>query len=105
VPICLWDLRGTPALERVPAEFRQASVWRDGARVDPYATPAPLDWQQVTFELASPSQRAISRTHTKWEGAVAEFVAFDGKLSEAERRGVEEYLRRKWLSAVHLGGG
>ena len=35
-------------------------------------------------------------------GAVAEFLAYSGKLAEEERKGVEEYLRRKWLSEVYL---
>jgi hypothetical protein len=99
----LWDLRGKDDLrKRIPPEFLSGTAWLDGTRIDPYATPAPLDFHVVTFELTGPSSRAISRTHTLWEGAVAEFLAYDGKLSESERMGVEEHLRRKWLSEVHL---
>jgi len=84
----------------VDKPFREGRAWLDGQPVDPYATPAPLDWRQVTFELASPSGRAIRRTHTEWEGSVAEMIVFDAKLTDAERLGVEQYLRRKWLAEV-----
>lgn len=98
----LGDLRGKPELAQVDKPFRDGRAWLDGQLVDPYATPAPLDWRQVTFELATPSSRAIRRTHTLWEGSVAEFIAFDTKLSDADRLGVEEYLRRKWLAEVRV---
>jgi hypothetical protein len=99
----LWDLRGKDDLrKRISPEFLSGTAWLDGTRIDPYATPAPLDFHVVTFELTGPSSRAISRTHTLWEGAVAEVLAYDGKLSESERVGVEEHLRRKWLSEIHL---
>ena len=82
----LWDLRGKDDLrKRITPEFLDGMAWLDGTRLDPYTTPAPLDFHVVTFELASPSSRAISWTHTLWEGAMAEFLAYDGKLSESER--------------------
>ena len=55
----------------------------------------------ATFEYASRGGN-INRTEPKWEGAVAEFLAYDGKLTEEEQQGVEEYLRRKWTSEIHL---
>jgi len=97
VPAYIWDLQGEETSERL----RNARVWLNGSRVDPCATPAPMEFCSTVFEYPSPDGR-IHRTETKWEGAVAEFLAYSGKLTEDERRGVEEYLRRKWLSEVHL---
>jgi len=97
------DLTGEGVAADVAPEFAQGRAWLNGRRVDPYATPAPSDYCVATFELAAPGARAISRTHTEWEGAVAEFIAFDAVLSDVERTGVEEYLRRKWLDAAASG--
>jgi len=98
----LWNLKGKKALDKIAPEFRNGRAWVNGEKVDPYATPAPRDFCIATFELSAKSKREIRATNTHWEGAVAEFIVYDRKLSERERRGVEEYLRRKWLSAVHL---
>jgi hypothetical protein len=95
----LWDLSGEGDSVDVAPQFRDGRAWLNGRRVDPYATPAPADYCVATFELAASGTRPISRTHTEWEGAVAEFIAFDGVLSDSDRTGVEEHLRRKWLDA------
>ena len=98
----LWDLRGKKALDKVAPEFRSGTAWVNGEKVDPYATPPPMEFCIATFELSAKSNKEIDATSVDWEGAVAEFIAYDGKISEDERRGVEEYLRHKWISAVHL---
>lgn len=98
----LWDMRGNVASADTTPESPQGRVWVNGNLVDPLATPAPMDFCVATFELAAPASQPIARTHTEWEGAVAEFIAYDGVLDDAERSGVEEYLRRKWLAEVTL---
>jgi hypothetical protein len=97
----VWDLKGKKA-NRVAPEFLNGRAWINGEKVDPYATPAPRDFCIATFELSAKSNRSLRGSNVLWEGALAEFIAYDGKLSENERRGVEEYLRRKWLSEVNL---
>ena len=62
----------------------------------------PQGFYVVTYEFAEEIGRGFSRTDGHWEGALAEAIVYDGKLTESERTGVEEHLRRKWLSAVHL---
>jgi hypothetical protein len=57
---------------------------------------------QLTFEFASKVNSSVRNTDTLWEGTIAEILLYDSILSAAERSGVEEYLRQKWLSAVHL---
>ena len=105
VPAWIWDLRKADAEVRKGRAdaFRGARVWLNGKPADPCATPAPMEFCIATFEYPS-TRGGLSRTETLWEGAVAEFLAFDGKLTDAERQGVEEYLWRKWISAVHLEG-
>ncbi len=105
VGACLWDLTGDDeAMGKIAPEFRDAKAWLDGVPVDPQATAPPMDCSVVTFELAAPAEREIARTEGEWEGSVAEIIAFDGPLSDEERRGVEQYLRHKWTSEVHLPG-
>jgi hypothetical protein len=101
VDACLWDLTAEAAAA-APDEFRDGRAWLNGRPVDPYATPAPTEFCIATFEFARPSARPIARTHTDWEGAVAEFIAYDGPLTATDREGIEEHLRRKWLAAVTL---
>ena len=89
-------------------EIRGGAVYLNGRKVDPFTAPMPEGFYVATYEFPKPIARGFRRTDGHWEGALAEVLAFDGKLSEAERAGLEEHLRRKWLSAVHLpaaGGG
>ena len=58
----------------------------------------PTDFYVATYEFHEQVSAGISRTDGHWEGQVAEMLVFDGKLSQAERAGIEEYLRRKWIS-------
>jgi len=103
VPLWLWNLTDKPELRKtVPEELKKAMVYLNGFRIDPCATPAPMDFCVATFEYESPLSNPIHRTDTGWEGSIAEILVYDGKLTEAERQGVEEYLRRKWISAAHL---
>lgn len=97
VPAYIWDLQG----EEVPERLQKAKVWLNGKIIDPCATPPPMEFCVATFEYES-GGGSINRTETKWEGAVAEFLVYDGKLTEEERLGVEGYLQQKWTSEVHL---
>lgn len=101
--LCFWDLTDDPAaLEKVPAAYRDARAYCNGVPVDPYATPAPLDEYCVaTFELPQ-KNGSFKSANPFWEGSLGEILVFDTKLSENERQGVEEYLRRKWVSTVSL---
>lgn len=92
VPAYIWDMQDSEAPERL----KNAKVWLNGEKINPCATPPPMEFCVATFEYSSPGG-SIGRTDTEWEGAVAEFIAYDGKLTEEERRGVEEYLLRKWI--------
>jgi len=55
----------------------------------------PTDFYVATYEFPEPVSAGLRRTDAHCEGRLAETLVFDGKLSHAERAGVEEYLRRK----------
>lgn len=83
-------------------ETRAAAVYLDGRRVDPFTTPAPEGFRVLTAIFDRPIDKPFDRTDTHWSGAVGEMLVYDGPLTDAERRGVEEYLRRKWISSIDL---
>lgn len=87
---------------KVTNAIRSGAVWLNGERCDPFTTPQPAGFYQATYVLPEPVPRPLGSTTGHWEGAVAECVMYDSALTDDERRGVEEYLRRKWLSAVHV---
>ena len=37
-----------------------------------------------------------------WEGKLGELISWDVQLTEAQLKGVHEFMRRKWLSSAHL---
>jgi hypothetical protein len=86
-------------------EAAKGAVHVNGARVDPSTAPMPEGFYVATYEFARKIDRAFRTTDGHWEGAIAECLAYDGKLGERERRGVEAYLFRKWISEVHLEAG
>ncbi|MGD8240874.1 MAG: hypothetical protein PVH68_20150 [Armatimonadota bacterium] len=94
----------SPITWRCIDETRDGAVYLNGVKVDPFEAPMPVGFYVVTYELGSRAKKAFRTTEGHYEGAIAECVVYDAKLSEAERKGVEEYLRRKWISAVHVEG-
>lgn len=86
----------------VDAKTLNGQVYLNGKSIDPFRTPNPMDFCILTLELASQSDSGLSRTEGLWEGSLAEMIVFDRVLEEWERKGVEEYLRRKWFSTVDL---
>lgn len=101
--LCFWDLSDKPdLLARVPASYKEATAWLNGKQVETYATSAPLDGYVIaTFELPK-NNGSIKQVHYHWEGSTGDMLIFDSKLSETDRKGVEEYLRQKWISTTSL---
>ena len=62
----------------------------------------PTDFYVATYEFPEPVSAGLRRTDAHCEGRLAETLVFDGKLSHAERAGVEEYLRRNGISRFPL---
>jgi hypothetical protein len=52
----------------------------------------------LTVEFESEITDKLTGVEGNWEGDIAEMIFIDKTLSDTERRGVEEYLRRKWFN-------
>jgi hypothetical protein len=59
-----------------------------------------MDYCILTIEFDSVIEDAFTRFEGLWEGEIAEMIFLDGVLSDAERKGIEAYLRKKWLAGV-----
>jgi len=88
--------------DEISDDLRKGAVYLNGSKVDLDTASMPTGFYQITYEFPEKMNRGFSRTDGRWEGSIAECLVFDAKLSETERKGVEKYLRRKWISAVHL---
>ena len=82
-----------------------STTWLDGSLVDPTAVLLP----PRTVFVATLSDRALTAATISWDqqvpgrlwqGQVAEVVAYERRLSEAERAGVQAYLIAKWQLPV-----
>ena len=82
--------------------LRDGHVYVNGSKVDPAAAAMPADFYLVTYEFDEKIDVGFKQTDGHWEGAIAECLVYDGKCTEAERKGIEKYLSEKWLSALHL---
>lgn len=83
--------------ETTDAKTREGKVFLNGKRVDPFHTANPMNYCVLTVELASKAAESIKATEGYWEGSIAELIILNRALTEEERKGIEEYLRKKWL--------
>lgn len=81
---------------------KNGKVYLNGEKIDPFITPNPMDFCTLIVELESKSEAGVARTEGLWEGSIAEMILVDRVLTDWERKGIEEYLRRKWFSSVDV---
>ena len=60
----------------------------------------PEDFYVATYEFSGVIDNPFKITDGHWEGELTEVLVFNSRLTKKERRGVEEYLYRKWISGV-----
>ena len=89
-------------LELTDQKTRDGKTWLNGKKVDPFTTPNPMDYCILMVELGSVADNPILKTEGYWEGSLAEILILNRTLNEKERRGIEEYLRKKWFSSIDL---
>ncbi|MBU2904161.1 hypothetical protein KO529_05140 [Arenibacter algicola] len=89
-------------MDNIDSKTKNGKVYLNGNQVDPFNTPNPMDFSILTVQLESKSDSGLARTEGLWEGSIAEMIFIDRELEEWERKGVEEYLRRKWFSTVDI---
>ncbi|MBR9922590.1 MAG: T9SS type A sorting domain-containing protein [Bacteroidetes bacterium] len=85
-----------------PPTTLNGSTFLNGEEVDPLSTPNPLDFCILGVSMTEPSNSGVNYTDTQWEGKIGELILWETALSEAEMKGVSEYLRRKWISMADL---
>gem|GEM_PF-1505692 len=84
------------------ASLAESRIFVNSEQVDPNNAEMPVDFYIATYEFDKPIKDIFGKSEGLWEGDVAECLVFDRPLADRERRGLEEYLRRKWISAVDL---
>lgn len=89
-------------LETTDAKTKNGKVYLNGKQVDPFNTANPMDYCILTIEFESVVSDPISTIEGNFEGDIAEMIFIDRTLTEMERTGIEEYLRKKWFSSVDL---
>ncbi len=77
-------------------------MYVDGAKVDVTTATMPTDFYLVSYQFDEKMDVQFNQTDGHWEGAVAECLIYDGKLTESDRQGIEKYLSQKWLAALTL---
>jgi hypothetical protein len=88
--------------EKTDEAVKKGRVYLDGVKVDPFTTPNPMEFSILTVEFKEMVKEGLSIVDGNWEGDIAEMIFIDGVLSETERKGIEEHLRKKWFSAIDL---
>ncbi|MGQ1785364.1 hypothetical protein [Saccharicrinis sp. GN24d3] len=88
--------------DTVDEKTKKASVYLNGGKIDPFNTPNPMDYCILTVEFPEVIEDKFERVEGFWEGDIAEMIFVDKALTESERIGIEEYLRKKWFAAVDL---
>ncbi|MDO5971328.1 M64 family metallopeptidase [Flavivirga aquimarina] len=88
--------------DTIDEKTKNGKVYLNGKKIDPFTTANPMDYCILTVELESKSNIPFSRVEGLWEASVAEMIFINRALTNWERKGIEEYLRRKWLSSVDL---
>ena len=88
--------------DKVHEKTQNATVHLNGEKVDPFNPPNPLDFCILTVEFPTLIEDPFSRVEGNFEGDIAEIIFVDKVLTEEERTGIEEYLRKKWLSTIDI---
>lgn len=88
--------------ETINEKTKKGATYLNGKRVDPFDTPNPMNYCILTVELGSIAADSVMKTEGYWEGSLAELLLFNRILSENERKGIEEYMRKKWFSSFDL---
>jgi len=81
---------------------KNGKVYLNGEEINPFKTPNPMKYSILTVELASPAYENCNVTQGYFEGSIAEIIMINRKLTEKERKGIEEYLSEKWFYSIGL---
>jgi len=85
-----------------PSTNLDGRVYLNGKQVDPFTTANPMDFIVLSTVLTELKIKDVRETNPEWEGKLGELIIWDVELTENQIIGVNEFLRRKWLSTAHL---
>jgi hypothetical protein len=85
--------------EKTDQKTRGGNTFFNGHKIDPFTTPNPMQYGILVVELSEKAAESIRQTDGLWEGVVSEMIILNRTLSDTERSGIENYLRKKWFSA------
>lgn len=88
--------------DAVDEKTKNADVYLNGEKIDPFTTPNPMDYCILTVEFDSQIEDKFERVEGFWEGDIAEMIFVDKALTETERTAIEEHLRKKWFASIDL---
>jgi len=86
--------------DNISSSTIDGNVWINGDKVDVAKAAMPKDFYIATYEFSEVIDKPFKITSGHWEGDLTEVLVFDSRLSQKERKGVEEYLYRKWISGI-----
>lgn len=86
----------------VDEKTKKADVYLNGQKIDPFSTPNPMDFCMLTVQFDEQITDSFERVEGYWEGDIAEMIFIDKALTDTERKGMEEHLRKKWFSTVDI---
>ncbi|MDX2413905.1 MAG: hypothetical protein QNK33_01825 [Bacteroidales bacterium] len=86
--------------EDISSLTKEGNVWINSEKVEVSSVEMPEGFYIATYEFPEVVDSPFKITDGHWEGEIAEVLVFSSKLSEKERRGIEEYLYRKWISGL-----
>lgn len=84
----------------ISSSILEGNVWINGDKIDPKSALMPKDFYIAIYEFPEVMDNPFKITDGHWEGDVCEVLVYDSKLSEENRKGVETYLFKKWISGV-----
>ncbi len=84
-------------------DSQEMRTFVDGALTDSHETNESISWGKTAIGRSGTSSSSSSSRYP-WEGKISEIRIYDRKLSDDERKAVEEELQEKWFGASNNPG-
>ncbi|MBL4669648.1 MAG: discoidin domain-containing protein [Flavobacteriales bacterium] len=85
-----------------PSTTLDGRVYLNGELVNPLTTANPMKFMVLSSVFTELVLKDVNRTAMEWDGKVGELIVWDVELTHEQVVGVNEFLRKKWLSTAHL---
>jgi hypothetical protein len=88
--------------DTAPATTLNGRTFLNGKLVDPLTEPNPMEFVVLTVEFTELLDFSPFASDEYWEGKIGEVIVWDVALTDAQIRGVNEFLKKKWLYIAEL---